>query len=277
MTSTTGTFSSVHLRERDKLLAEKHEKAIATLERKVERLKRANDDTLKQLFEAQTRANRVAESLGFHDIYEAQVAVDTADREIPYKQCLERIESLERELSGEVEKNDKLHDNVRTLEQESEKVKMALASAERSHIESKWVYQPILFPRYGLQMLECRFDASESRAAADKVSQELSALQVRYDALLDVKERAAERYKVDFGKWRNLGRWLFKDVTDINSEGISEEELKRREFVSVLRKKNILAKFGLESIANGSGSLIPFQHSLVIDVSIKGLLHQKHF
>ena len=69
MTSTTGTSSSVHLGERDKILAERHEKVLATLERKVERLKRSNDDTLKQLFEAQTRGNRLAESLGFHDSY----------------------------------------------------------------------------------------------------------------------------------------------------------------------------------------------------------------
>ena len=258
MTSTVGTFSSVHLRERDKILAEKHAKSQAILERKVERLKRSNDDTLKQLFEAQTRGNRLAESLGFHDVYEAQVAIDTADREIPYKQCLERIESLERELSQRVEQNDKLRDNVRSLEQETEKVKVALASTERSCGEAKCVYQPILFPWYRLQMLERRSDASESRATADKVSQELGALQVRYDELLDVKERAAQRYKVDFAKWRNLSRWLFKDITDVNEQGISEEELKRREFVSVLRKKKILAKFGLESIASGGESLPPF-------------------
>ncbi|KAG2348610.1 hypothetical protein BDR05DRAFT_862466, partial [Suillus weaverae] len=37
---------------------------------------------------------------------------------------------------------------------------------------------------------------------------ELSHLQHRYDALLATKERAAERYKTDYKKWRTIKQWL---------------------------------------------------------------------
>ncbi|KAH7909274.1 hypothetical protein BJ138DRAFT_1155670, partial [Hygrophoropsis aurantiaca] len=37
---------------------------------------------------------------------------------------------------------------------------------------------------------------------------ELSHLQQQYDALLEVKNRAAIRYKLDYKKWRNFKRWL---------------------------------------------------------------------
>ncbi|KAG2366761.1 hypothetical protein BDR07DRAFT_1248695, partial [Suillus spraguei] len=37
---------------------------------------------------------------------------------------------------------------------------------------------------------------------------ELLHLQRRYDALLATKERAAERYKTDYKKWRTIKQWL---------------------------------------------------------------------
>ncbi|KAG6805352.1 hypothetical protein H0H93_005021, partial [Arthromyces matolae] len=46
---------------------------------------------------------------------------------------------------------------------------------------------------------------AENKAAKVKISrleQELNQLQGRYDALLDVKERAATRYKADYAKWK---------------------------------------------------------------------------
>ncbi|KAF8136103.1 DNA repair protein endonuclease SAE2/CtIP C-terminus-domain-containing protein [Boletus edulis] len=41
---------------------------------------------------------------------------------------------------------------------------------------------------------------------------ELDSLQDRYDTLLEAKNRAAERYKADYKKWRDFKRWLFRDV-----------------------------------------------------------------
>ncbi|KAH7918521.1 hypothetical protein BV22DRAFT_982951, partial [Leucogyrophana mollusca] len=37
---------------------------------------------------------------------------------------------------------------------------------------------------------------------------ELAHLQKQYDSLLEVKERAARRYKLDYKKWRDFKRWL---------------------------------------------------------------------
>ncbi|KAF9239649.1 DNA repair protein endonuclease SAE2/CtIP C-terminus-domain-containing protein [Melanogaster broomeanus] len=41
---------------------------------------------------------------------------------------------------------------------------------------------------------------------------ELHSLGARYDTLLEAKNRAAARYKVDYKKWRDFKRWLFQDV-----------------------------------------------------------------
>ncbi|EGO19713.1 hypothetical protein SERLADRAFT_402397 [Serpula lacrymans var. lacrymans S7.9] len=40
---------------------------------------------------------------------------------------------------------------------------------------------------------------------------ELSELQRRYDALLEAKERAAARYKLDYKKWRDFKRLMYAD------------------------------------------------------------------
>jgi hypothetical protein len=82
MESAGNTYSSAHLRERDKILEEEHRKQFALVERKVDRLWRSNDDTLKQLFDVRMRGDKLARFLGFNDIHEAQVAIDIADHEL---------------------------------------------------------------------------------------------------------------------------------------------------------------------------------------------------
>ena len=41
---------------------------------------------------------------------------------------------------------------------------------------------------------------------------ELDLLRARYDTLLEAKNRAAERYKADYKKWRDFKKWLFRDI-----------------------------------------------------------------
>ncbi|KAH7905815.1 DNA repair protein endonuclease SAE2/CtIP C-terminus-domain-containing protein [Hygrophoropsis aurantiaca] len=45
-------------------------------------------------------------------------------------------------------------------------------------------------------------------AKITSLQRELSHLQQQYDVLLEVKNRAAIRYKLDYKKWRNFKRWL---------------------------------------------------------------------
>ena len=63
-----------------------------------------------------------------------------------------------------------------------------------------------------------------------------------------MKERAAERYKVDFKKWRVFNDWLFaEDIKHSeyrNEIGITHEEKKRRDMDSIMRKKQKMIEIG---------------------------------
>lgn len=131
MESTGNSYSSVHMRERDKILQEKHQKELAIIERKNEKLKWSNSDTLKQLFEMQTRANRLARNLGFYDVYEAQVYIDNSDHEMPYKECLESVSKLKEELTTERKENERLQEQLRLAGEERDQLKAAAATTDR--------------------------------------------------------------------------------------------------------------------------------------------------
>ncbi|RDB16596.1 hypothetical protein Hypma_002805 [Hypsizygus marmoreus] len=224
-------FSSSHLRERDKILQEKHQKELSILERKIERLRWSNNDTLKQLFEAQTRGKRLAQSLGFNDIYEAQVTVDTADRELPYKECLERVETLQVELSSEKAHYLTSLDQMKLLEEENERLKVTLAALEKAQAESKT-------------------KVAKHKSTSERLAQEVTQLQARYDSLADVKERAAARYKLDYAKWRKFKDWMFTEeeehAKDRNETGISDEDRRKKDIASLMRKKKMMMEIGLD-------------------------------
>lgn len=109
----------------DKLMLE-----MAAMERKLEKLKRSNGDTLKQLADAQSRGRRLANSLGFHDIYEAQVMVDNADVEIPFIDCIEKIELLEKGVAKEKNENERLKEALGNAEDERDALRLRLAAME---------------------------------------------------------------------------------------------------------------------------------------------------
>ena len=131
METAGNTYSSIHLRERDKILETKHQKELALIERKVDRLRRSNDDTLKQLFDVRIRGDKLARSLGFHDIHDAQVAIDTADHEAPltFKECFARVDALQAELTRERAQHEKLREYLRLVEEERDQQKATAAAA----------------------------------------------------------------------------------------------------------------------------------------------------
>jgi hypothetical protein len=132
---TGGAYSSAHGGERDKILEAKHQKELAFVERKVDRLRWSNDDTLKQLFDLRTRADKLARSLGFNNIHEAQVAIDTADHQPPltFRECFARVDALQAELARERAQHDKLREYLRLVEEERDQHKVTIAAAVQSN------------------------------------------------------------------------------------------------------------------------------------------------
>ena len=94
-------FSSTALKERDKRLTATHAKEIQALERKIENLRRSNDDTRKQLFDCVQRTERLAHSLGFENVLEAQEVVDLLDEPVSFREMVGRIGELEAEVRAE--------------------------------------------------------------------------------------------------------------------------------------------------------------------------------
>src|SRR6266576_5556475 len=133
MATTPVTYSSAHMRERDKLIEGKYQKELYALQRKIDKLRYANDDTLKQLFDMQARALRLANSLGFKDVAEAQVYVDTADHEITYKECFEEVANLNAQLPAKTSPSEdtSLRERFELLENENAELKAMLEEKER--------------------------------------------------------------------------------------------------------------------------------------------------
>lgn len=89
---------------------------------------------------------------------------------------------------------------------------------------------------------------NKPRRSQIRHKEELKHINERYDALKAVKERAAERYKADFKKWREFSKWLFAE-NEVhrkrrNEVGISKEEKKRRDLASIMRKREKMIELG---------------------------------
>lgn len=141
MATAGNTYSSAHLRERDKILEAKHQKELAFLERKCDRLRWSNDDTLKQLFDARLRGDKLARSLGFNDIHEAQVAIDTTDYETPptFKDCIAHVDALRTDLARERAQHEKLREYLRLVEEERDQQKATAEAAARTAGDLRYV------------------------------------------------------------------------------------------------------------------------------------------
>ncbi|KAF8558454.1 hypothetical protein OG21DRAFT_1390903, partial [Imleria badia] len=78
------------------------------------------------------------------------------------------------------------------------------------------------------------------------LQEELHSLRARYDTLLEAKNRAAERYKADYKKWRDFKRWLFRDAdTDDHVKPfLKSGELAAYTMASALGKRKQFDEFG---------------------------------
>ncbi|KDR79382.1 hypothetical protein GALMADRAFT_243412 [Galerina marginata CBS 339.88] len=207
------SYSGSHLRERDQLILEKHEEEINALQAKFWRLKYSADEISKNLFDASNRGRRLAESLGFNDVFDAQVAIDSAEHSVTYRECLERLQIAEAQLS--VEKKD-------------------------------------------VQILQAKLHEKEQENK--KLAKEKRALEVQYDDLKDKKERAAERYKADYKKYRELKAWLFSDDKKSrkheNEPGITQQEKLTREKLLLRNRAKAIELVGGSDISEDTSAML---------------------
>lgn len=117
--ATTG-YSSVQMRKRDKVLLDKHQIELAILEKKLQKVKFLNDETSKRLFDAVHRGRKLAQSLGFDDVYDAQFAIDSADHDISFRECYDRLQNQDDQHSAQTKEITALETKLHNAE---EKVK----------------------------------------------------------------------------------------------------------------------------------------------------------
>lgn len=100
---------------------------LAIFEKKLQKVKSVSDETAKQLFDAVNRGRKLAQSLGFDDVYDAQFAIDSIDHDISFRECYDRLLTQDDQLSARKEEvtalETKLHDaeaKVKELQTELE-------------------------------------------------------------------------------------------------------------------------------------------------------------
>ena len=93
---------------------------VAILEKKLQKVKSISDGTAKQLFDAVHRGRKLAQSLGFNDVYDAQFAIDSIDDDISFRECYDRLHRQDDQLSARKEEVTALETKLHNAE---EKVK----------------------------------------------------------------------------------------------------------------------------------------------------------
>ena len=112
------------------------------------------------------------------------------------------------------------------------------------------------------------------REAKDSYTEEIKRLQQRYDELKDNRDRAAERYKADYKKWRAFNDWMFTENEahrkHRNEPGISKEEKAHRDMDSLMRKRQKMVEIGpgvakFKNTTENGGMHICFLHGMWVD------------
>jgi hypothetical protein len=213
----------------------------AIFEKKLQKVKSLSDETAKQLFNAVNRGRKLAQSLGFDDVYDAQFAIDSIDHDISFRECYDRLLRQDDQLSARKEEVTALETKLHNAEEKVKELQTEL-EARTSYSRCSIIIIIILFPFHA--------DFYNNRSLSTELSlrEQLRRLNEKYDTLKNVKERAAERYKVDFKKWRAFNDWLFAEDTKHNKyrnePGITREEKKQRDMASIMRKKQMMIEIG---------------------------------
>jgi len=224
----------------------------------LDNLKAYNRVLLNQLFDANQRGHQVANALGFNDIYHAQNILCTSEplinSDITYRIAIERAERRETELRDERDANRRLNDELRVIEQERDDLEKQLRSSKRNREQDGYVVGGFSGYLYSSPCLHCSVpDAITSPSERiQHLSLELTTLQSRYDTLLEVHERATERHKTDYTRWRVFKEWLFSEEKDKKKDRGNEgnetpdekAKEKRRLNAQVMKKREMVLKMG---------------------------------
>ena len=107
---------------------------IAILEKKLQKIKSISDETAKHLFDAVNRGRRLAQSLGFNDVYDAQFAIDSFDHDISLRECYDRLHRQDDQLSTQKKEITTLETKLHNAE---EKLKGLQAELEARTSDSR--------------------------------------------------------------------------------------------------------------------------------------------
>jgi ribosomal protein L16 Arg81 hydroxylase len=119
MSPQNGTYSSAQLRERDQRVNETRQKEIDALDAKIQKLRQNYDSVSNELFSVANRERRLVEALGFESVYEAQIAIDSTDYPISFRNCMERVQTAEAQLHIEKKEVELLQAKLRDIEGEN--------------------------------------------------------------------------------------------------------------------------------------------------------------
>ena len=119
MSAQNVTYSGAQLRERDQRVNDKRQEEIDSLNAKIQKLRQNYDSVSNNLFDVANRERRLVEALGFDSVYEAQIAIDSADYPISFRECIERVQTAEAQLHIEKKEVELLQAKLRNTESET--------------------------------------------------------------------------------------------------------------------------------------------------------------
>lgn len=113
------TYSSAQLRARDQRVNQTRQQEIDVLNAKIQKLKQNFDSVSNELFSVANRERRLIEALGFESVYEAQIAVNSTDYPISFRNCMERVQTAEAQLHIEKKEVELLQAKLQDVEGEN--------------------------------------------------------------------------------------------------------------------------------------------------------------
>ncbi|TFK31532.1 DNA repair protein endonuclease SAE2/CtIP C-terminus-domain-containing protein [Crucibulum laeve] len=212
MATAPTAFSSASMRERDKVLTEKHRAELAVLEKKINNLKHTNDEARRSIFDVQNRMLRLVTRLGFEDTLDAQMTLDMAEGDLDYRKCLDRVQRME----AEAEDLQESKHVQKMLEEENAKLMAELEVVKRER------------------------DAERKRANA--LQKDLDHRTNDFESLKEVMDRRMTKYTADYQKWRSFNKWF--SAPEDGDNGLTPQEKKRRHTMRINERKRIVMTGG---------------------------------
>ena len=202
------------------------EQKIQRLEKKNQRLQLAQDDAAKQVIDAIGRGKRLAQSLGFQEVAEAQLYIDSLDDELDLRQLIERAKLHDEGAPGSATDYDQ-------IKAEREELKKELQGLR----ENRYI---TFVAAFWSRLTPSRKDT--------KTQQELAELHGRYDAILVDRLRSSEYFKGYYAKFKRFNKWwtTHDPQAEPDWDQLSDAEKKIRKERFIAKRRADIAQFGIE-------------------------------